>query len=96
MPLRESQRERERGREGERERGKPAAPAPADVKVFEFNQATQTENGGTLILNFVLFWLFFSPRCDATDPDSCNNEYAIKHFNNFQRALNVYSCADYR
>jgi len=29
------------------------------------------------------------------DPDSCNNEFAIKHFNNFQRALNVYSCEQY-
>jgi hypothetical protein len=32
------------------------------------------------------------PRCDATDPDSCNNEYAIKYYNNFQRSLNVYDC----
>ena len=31
----------------------------------------------------------------VSDPDSCNNEFAIKHFNNFQRALNVYSCNAY-
>lgn len=31
----------------------------------------------------------------AADPDSCNNEFAVKHFNNFQRALNVYSCEQY-
>jgi len=37
----------------------------------------------------------YAAACDATDPDSCNNEFAIKHFNNFQRALNVYSCSQY-
>uniref|UniRef100_A0A7S0NAE0 FZ domain-containing protein n=1 Tax=Hanusia phi TaxID=3032 RepID=A0A7S0NAE0_9CRYP len=33
--------------------------------------------------------------CDAQDPQSCNNRFAIDMFTNFQRAMNMYSCSTY-